>query len=266
MLPDFLGIGAQRAATTWIHRCLAEHPEVFVPPEKELNYFGSSFDRGCEWYESCLPASYVHPVRAIGEVSPSYLVAPKAPERMAALVPNARLFVILRDPVDRAYSAFQLFRGERYGRRSFADVCVAGSDLVRQGLYAEHLTRLERYFPVERTRVWLYEDIEEDPGRVLAELFTYLGVDPSVVPPSVGKRFNRVMFSRSQRALGALGLGRVVEGVKGTPVGTWIKRRHAAAASNGPTMEERQVALAFFERDVCALEERLGRDLTPWRS
>ena len=99
MLPNFLGIGVQRAATTWLHNCLDEHPQVFVPKDKELHFFSSQFDRGLAWYESCFAAA--NGQMAVGEITPTYLH--EAPiERIAATLPAARLFLVLREPVARA--------------------------------------------------------------------------------------------------------------------------------------------------------------------
>ena len=99
-LPNFVGIGAQRAATTWAHICLREHPDVFLPDTKEVHFFNRNFDRGIAWYEAHFARHAGE--AAVGEVTPNYLNNEEAIPRMAHVLPEARLFVILREPIQRA--------------------------------------------------------------------------------------------------------------------------------------------------------------------
>ena len=114
--PDFLLIGAKRGGTTSLSRYLAEHPDVldlFPRAEKikGLYYFDEQYPRGDRWYRSHFPTRAQRALRSragaparVGEASPYYLYHPLAPTRAAAAVPDARILVVLRDPVERAYS------------------------------------------------------------------------------------------------------------------------------------------------------------------
>ena len=86
-LPTFLGIGAMRAGTTWLHDLLASHPDVFVPARrKEVNFFSFYYERGLSWYERFFPPeSEAQNYRAIGEISPIYLYCDPCPERIASM-------------------------------------------------------------------------------------------------------------------------------------------------------------------------------------
>ncbi len=261
--PHFLGIGAQRAGTTWVHQCLAEHPEVYVPTEKELHFFDSNFENGVDWYRAHFPPQFVDAVRIAGEITPTYLGSSIAAQRIAELRPNAKLFVILRDPLDRAYSAYQLFKETRFATRSFEVACRPGSDLVRQGLYAQHLARFLALFPRERLRVWLYDDVLKQPANVLRELFEYLGVQPTFLPPSVMVRYNRVVFPKAQRMFERLGFGPIVDRLKRTKFGAQLKRRHAERAT--PVRRDPEL-IAYFREDIQQLQSMIGRDLSHWLS
>lgn len=105
MLPNFLIIGAQKSATTFLLRCLREHPDVFVPSgeipffedpdysQGDIESFARLFARGCH-------------KKAVGLKRPNYLHKPECPERIHRHIPSARLIVILRDPIERAISAY----------------------------------------------------------------------------------------------------------------------------------------------------------------
>lgn len=265
-LPTFLGIGAQRAGTTWLYECLAEHPEVFLTATKELDYFGVEDGRDLDWYRSQFADGSAYDVR--GEITPTYMVSPRALDELAATVPDARLFLVLREPVSRAYSAYQLFRERRYGDQPFEAVCTPETDLVRYGRYAEQLEEIDRRFTPEQVKVFVYDDLEADPAGLLRELFTFLGVDPTFEPSVLSRRYNRIMFARTQATLSRLGLGFAVEWVKGNRLGDWIRAMHARRGKRGSgriaEVDRRRIA-GYFADDIERLEQRLGRDLSAWR-
>lgn len=113
-LPDTLIIGAQKAATTALYAYLREHPAVLGPSWKEVNYFDRHYARGETWYRGHFPnVLRVRRVKrrglepVVAEASTGYLFHPLAPERVKALLPDARLVALVRDPVERAYSHYQ---------------------------------------------------------------------------------------------------------------------------------------------------------------
>ena len=111
--PDFIGIGAEKAGTSWIYYCLHQHPSIDTRI-KETYFFnmGSNWSKGFEWYESFF--KHCHPTAKTGEFSPGYLTDPVAPEKIYKKHPNTKLIVSLRNPVDRAFSAyiFNIKRGK----------------------------------------------------------------------------------------------------------------------------------------------------------
>lgn len=264
MLPNFIGIGAQRAATTWVHQCLREHPEVFVPEQKELHYFNEHWDKGLDWY-----GSHFRPQagqRAIGEISPNYLESEKAIRRMAQTIPEARLFVILREPVERAVSAYTIFRS-LYGQKSFAEACTAGSNLMTIGFYAQHLERVFSYYPRERVKVFLYDDVQASPRQVLAELFSFLGVDSTFVPASVRAVYNSSRTSSVQTTLSSWGLSLPMDWLKGSFLGRWSRRwvLKVMPKSGDPIQPETLESLRqTYREDILRLQQLIGRDLSHW--
>lgn len=118
VLPDFVIIGAAKSGTSTLWAWLTGHPHVVGATRKEVEYFSFRYDRGTDWYRHHFPlesdrarfaADHGCP-HATGEASPYYLPHPLAPARMASLIPGAKVIVTMRDPVDRAYSAYQMWR------------------------------------------------------------------------------------------------------------------------------------------------------------
>ncbi len=267
MLPSFLGIGAQRAGTTWLHQVLAEHPQVGMPRvKKEVHYFDAHYQRGRSWYEAKFEPT--DGKMLVGEVCPNYLDADRAIERIATDLPEAKLLVVLREPVDRARSAAELF-GDRYNR-SLVRACRESRELVRCGLYAMHLKRVFAHFPRRQVKVWLYEDMKADPARLVREAYAFIGVDAAFTPPSLNRRYNRVMYPKAQQALSRWKLAWTIDAIKRTPLADLIRRRHAArlsvrtAAPRQPDGEDLSPVRALFREDVLELEQLIGRDLSDW--
>jgi hypothetical protein len=264
-LPNFLGIGVQRAATTWLHQCLAEHPDVFVPDAKELHFFSSDYERGLAWYEGCFAGSSGR--TAVGEITPTYMH--EAPiERIAQLLPAARLFVVLREPVSRAISAYQLLH-EKYAGMSFTQACESSDYFVHHSLYYQPLSEVFRHYPRDRVKVLLYDEVIADPHHVLAELFTYLGVDPTFVPPSTHRVYNRISRPWIEALLKHRVARWMATGLKRTPLvhlvrGSHTLKKNDSAAKNGNERAFQQGLKARFRDDILKVQDLIGRDLSAW--
>ena len=264
MLPSFVGIGAQRAGTTWIYQCLREHPEVFVPDKKELHFFSSNYSKGVEWYSSFFNPSPQHSV--CGEITPNYLNAHNVPDRMRQVLPEVKIFAILRNPISRARSAYQLFYDQRYKGVSFFGACGPDSDIVKCGLYFEYLHPFYEYFPKDQIRIWIYEKVKNDPVTFYKELFEYIGVNQNCIPGSVGVRYNRVIFPRTQKVIRQIGGGALLDLVRATNLGNWIKNRHSKKKDIVElSFDQKKIIQEYFAKDIVKLEGLLGADLSIWR-
>lgn len=192
-LPDFVIIGAQRGGTTSLYQYLTAHPDVGPAFRKEVHYFERFHDKGLDWYLSHFPVRGEVPI--VGEASPNYLIHPDAPERALGVVPHARLIALLRNPVDRAYSHYQMKVKRGIEPLSFEDALdkererLSGSDdpaspawrhysYVERGLYVDQLQRWMAVFPREQFMIIKSEDLYEDPERVLGQTQAYLGLRP----------------------------------------------------------------------------------------
>src|SRR6266511_2184385 len=209
-LPDFLIIGAQKAGTTALYAYLRWHPEITGPSFKEVSYFDRHYAHGERWYRGHLPGRlrlWLTKRRRgswplVGEASPSYLFHPLAPERVAALMPRARLIAVLRNPVDRAFSHYQHEVALGREKLSFEEALDREDDRMRgeiermledpsyfshawwnytyvaRGRYAEQLERWFAAFPREQLLVLVSEELLDQTAETYARVLDFLRVDP----------------------------------------------------------------------------------------
>jgi hypothetical protein len=265
MLPNFLGIGAQRAGTTWVYHCLREHPQIFLPDKKEIHFFSENFERGLGWYEAHFEGFDGEPV--VGEITPNYLNVESALPRVVECLPDARLLVVLREPLDRARSAYRLLKKTSYEGLGFAEACQVNNYLVELSLYAVQMRRVFELFDRSRVMVVLYDDLKSRPGVFLTELFEFLAVDPTFKPRSFRDRYNQVLYPNLQSGIDRLGWTSAFETLKRSPVGRWLKRLHAARPvriqPDGCPQIINELKAGFY-KDLLALERLIDRDLSVW--
>jgi Sulfotransferase domain len=214
MLPSYLIIGAQRAGTTSLHRYLVQHPAVrTLLRTKGVHFFDTNYGRGMAWYASRFPtrtyAWYVRRRRGMeaitGEASPYYLFHPHVPARVAEHLPGAKLIVLLRDPVVRAYSHFQHETARGFETLGFEEAIDAeparlAGELERmraeplynsfahqhhsylsRGLYADQLAAWRSRFPDEQLLVLGSERFFAEPARTFARVLEFLEL-PAFTP------------------------------------------------------------------------------------
>lgn len=180
--PDFLYIGPDKAGSSWLHEVLIRHPQVFMPPAKDLYFFDRYYDRGPAWYlGQFATAGPQHDV--VGEVCQDYLFDPASPGRVRDLLGDrVRLMVTLRDPADRAFSSYLYARkqGEEHG--TFLEALEEPQlRLLEHGRYASALHRWLEVFGRDALHVAVFDDLVADPQRFLDGVLGFLGVQPMVL-------------------------------------------------------------------------------------
>lgn len=190
---DFVGIGVSRCGTTWIAKCLADHPEIFVPPEKELKYYNNP-----EKMERSDIASFFADAgegQLLGEYTPRYIIYRDALERIAADNGEVKVIVSLRDPVERAFSQFKYFR-YNLQKEEIDDFETAlrgpyEEDYVVKSNYADHLANAFEVFGREKVHLLFKSEIDRHPASAIEGLYSFLGVSESFRPDSLEARINR---------------------------------------------------------------------------
>lgn len=188
---DFVILGATKSATTWLRHQLQSDPDIYMP-DPELHFFSREFHRGTDWY---LEQFSPHPgAKVIGEKSNSYLDTEDAAARLHDALPRARLIVMLRDPVERAYSDYCMCyrRGEvRHDLEQYLDPRrAAGARFLRGSRYDLHLKRILSYFDESSLHVTSYELVATDPQSLLDGVRSHLGLPSRTVAPSARKKVN----------------------------------------------------------------------------
>lgn len=292
MLPTFLGIGAPKAATTWLFRCLEEHPDVFVANVKETEFFSWGHTiRTLDEYQAHF--AEVEDETAVGEVTTSYLYWEGAAKRMQEVLSEVRLFVSLRNPIDQVYSHYwhlrrQNFHQEKHPRPERFEEALEmyPEKLLRPARYAEHLERWLSLFDREQLHVIFFDDIQTAPEEVIEGLYAFLNVDSSVRPSTLGRTDKSVRRGTSPRnSLYERVYTQLYDGLTQYvyhPVKQWIGPARAEHLKNTLRVREtletllrregypemangtRACLREHFADDIARLERLTGRDLSHW--
>ncbi len=200
MLPNFLVIGSQKSGTTSIYHVLRQHPQVFMPERKEVNFFflEQEYRRGPHYYQSYF-APAPESARAIGEASPGYICHPQAPERIHKLLPEIKLILTVRNPIDRAYSQYWDNRRSLSEHRTFGQVLEEALEdtyhpsrlgYFSRGTYSQYIQRYVNLYPSEILLVLLFDDLRHSPGGFYRDIYQFLGIDPDFHTPAMTTSFN----------------------------------------------------------------------------
>ncbi len=180
--PDFLGLGAQKAGSTWLYENLKCHPELFLPAERELHYFDQHFNRPLREYYQHFKN---HSTLVKGEVMPGYGIIPKWKiDWIRRVQPDMKLILIVRDPIDRAWSHARM----SYGTLHHRDLSTVSAKefihhfkhplSVKKGNYLKILANWHRYFSADSICILFYDDLFEQGEKLLNQVFVFLAVSP----------------------------------------------------------------------------------------
>jgi hypothetical protein len=273
VLPTFLVIGVAKAGTTTLHRHLRSHPDVYVPGQKEINFFwpdaaahGRRVPVDLDAYERAFDDA--GDARAVGEVAPRYFSSEGAAARIADALPAARLVLVLRDPVTRAWSDY--LGRVRIGTedRPFADAVAPGEPCFEWGRYAARLTAYLDRFPREQLLVLRNDELASDTAGTMRTIWSFLGVDAGV-PVDTARRVNVggvprfPALSRTAWRAAAIAQRAIPPSRRGSDRATALLDRLARPA---PVLDP-AVARALRERyrsDVERTASLLGWDLAAW--
>ncbi|HBK99164.1 MAG TPA: sulfotransferase [Microcoleaceae bacterium UBA10368] len=197
-VPNFIIIGSQRCGTTSLYTYLAQHPQILTPIKKEMDFFSWHFHRGIDWYLAHFPPMPAGEQFLTGEASPSYFDSLEAPERLYSAFPEAKLIVLLRNPVDRAISQFYRLTDLNWEVRSF-DRAISdeierlnqnpayiigeepGNYLAR-GRYIEFMKNWLAFFPKEQLLILKSEDFYAGAAATVKQVLEFLDLPEYQLP------------------------------------------------------------------------------------
>lgn len=261
MLPTFFIVGAQKAATTTLWSALRQHPDIFLPDLKEPNFFlGGHWARnGRAWYESLYAAAGNAQHR--GDASTGYSMFPffdGAPERAAALVPDARIIYTIRHPVQRMISQWVHATTNGREHRSLADALTWGSLYHLTSCYGLQLARWAAVFPRRSLLVLRSEDLARDPAGTIDRVLTHLELPPGWRPMDAAIRANS-----SQEKLRASSELRIVAGAFR---GAGFETAAVRLTKRSKFKERTRLVRPFAEEEVRLPAERADALLECFRS
>lgn len=283
---DFIYIGGPRCGSTWLSAILDDHPQIFIPPSKEVHFFNDrmpysfeyKYPLGLDYYRSYFTDAEAGQI--IGDISPFYFLDPNAAWRIHRHAPNVKLICFLRDPVAMLHSLYLLLRQRERRAASFAEEIAQNPNLIDLCRYDRLLQPFYDSFPDSQIRVYVYEELFLDRVRTAHEIYEFLGVDPNFDPPSAKRRFNAATDAppnplRRRRGMVVDALNRpLLRPLKHFLVRHGFKdvRRYGMtentdmAPREGPEPAVRVMLESLLEPDLQRLERRLGRTFAAWPS
>jgi len=271
-LPDFIGVGPGRTGTTWLHEVFKGR--VNLPAGiKETDFFTTNYYKGIDWYAHHFRDA--DGVRPVGEVNP-YFGFPEAAERIALHIPRCRIICTFRNPVERIYSAYKLWRHYTLTRFPIDEFLVKVPQVIEVTRYSRHLPDWRARFGNDRVLVCLNDDLHSDPQAYLDRVCDFIGIERYPVPASAaqGELINSITdlprFPRFAR--------------KARHFMYWLEEKQAYATTNfleraglwkfsfggGAKFQSLDTATearlhALMRPEIDALEPMIGRDLSMWK-
>ncbi len=267
--PNFLVIGAQKCGTSWLARMLKQHPEVLTPDLKEVHFFNKTYnyEKGIDWYREKFQE--YNGQKAVGEFTPNYFWTSSdereiaesqrtsdIPKLVHSHYPDLKLIVCLRNPLDRAVSAYyQHIKDRRVSPSQRLSEVQDRFGITTMGFYDVHLQEWLKYYPFDRFLVLLYEeDIVENKQETLRKTYEFLGINEEFRPDDIETRYNprlnhlymRINYVNPY-------LARALKAI--LPAGFWQKEM-----ANIPVYENEKIELASIYRNHNnQLAELIGR-------
>ncbi|NER78126.1 MAG: sulfotransferase domain-containing protein [Leptolyngbya sp. SIO1D8] len=294
-LPNFLLIGAQKAGTTSLSHYLSQHPQIYMSPTKEPGFFDfenqppnfkgpgdqelySSVVTTLEDYVELFDS--VEHESAIGEATTWYLYSKRAPERIKHHIPDVKLIAVLRNPVDRAYSGFMHAVRDNRENLSFSDALALEEQRINDnweylwryqtmGFYAEQLERYFAIFKPEQIRIYLHEDLCENPTGLLQDIFPFLGVSQDHLP----EVFTRLNISGKTKSKLLDGLLQDSNPIKQFAKPFFPSKLRKQLANRVRTLNAikhecpinvRLQLIETYQEDILRVQKLIGRDLSHW--
>jgi len=312
VLPNFFIVGAPKAGTTSLYHYLGQHPDVYMSPVKEPNYFAQEIRLGnvsAQWQDwaereydalqrylrgpmrerrfggivSCW-SDYlklfenVNSEKAIGEASVCYLWSKTAARNIASTTPNAKIVMVLRNPVDRAFSQYKQAVANGLVGKSFreqvrkslnnkSDQFELLNPFLEFGLYYEQVKRYTERFSADNLRIYLYEEYQQAPTRITTDIFRLLTVDPQFSPDVSEKhlqtslpRFRWISFMLKKYGVWPL-LKTIVPDDFVPIVKKWTLRDKPIGE---PDPADRAQLSNYYRGDIVRLSDLIKRDLRAW--
>lgn len=285
--PNFFVVGAPKAGTTFLFEHLRGHPEVFMPRIKEPSFFGAYPAITFENYRALYARAQDFPV--VADFSPFYLSDPEAARKIHEVSPDARILILIRDPVARAHSQYLMYRRtevepesvflkalQRYfdspgrGNESCRD-WKTSREYVEPGMYGDHVRRYIEVFGPEQVQVLLFNDLTRNPRETMLKVARHIEIDPA---PIEGRHFegrqNSFRMPRYQRLYRLLRDSKLRKRLMlylPDQIQSWLRESPVLYGGKKPSLdpEARRFLQNLYDQDITQLEALLGRSFAELR-
>lgn len=294
-LPNFIIIGAAKSGTTSLYNYLKQHPSIYLSPTKETNFFATNFVDGHPTFKELdftleqakklnFPITSLEAYQQLfdnvsfdetarGEVSPLYLNSFIAAEKIKFHIPNIKLIAILRNPIDRAYSGYQMQLRQTDENRSFASNLNRDEIYIRSGFYYKQIKRFYDVFDRNQIKILLFENFKQNPLKSTQEIFDFLEVDNTFVP-DLSTRFNQGGVPKNKSVYDFVFNSRLSM-ILQTNIKLFIPteaRRKLATTLYSSLLskpkalnpETRETLKAIYKEDILKLEKLIHQEVKQW--
>ena len=273
MLPNFLFIGPAKSASTWIFEVLKSHPEVFVPPCKDIYFFDKYYNKGLDWYSAHFMAT---PGKtAVGELSHDYLFSVEACERIGHDLAKVKLILCLRNPIDRLYSDYLFTRKHGLVSGDVFDALKIHPEIYGHSCYYQPVRMYVDRFGRDRVLILDFQEIREKPEKVVEDLYRFLNVDPSFKPPASSEVVlpasyprNRVLALVSKKLaqlIRDMGFPNLLGRIKHSPlVNRLLYKPYTKTSYPRLSPEDRWHLYGLLKEDIASLEKFLDVRFESW--
>lgn len=277
--PDFFIVGAPRSGSSSLYIYLRQVPGIFMPENKEPNYFSVSTNKKFFFQAIRDEKKYLKLFKdaqneIVGESSPSYLRDPKAPKLIHEVVPSARIIISLRDPVERAFSHYLFSKSMGLVTKSFSKIIKNGLSskneykrrIIEAGLYSNQVKRYLDTFGSKQVKILIFEELIKNTKPILKDLLEFLGSD-ATPPNSIKNPYGSLVNFRFSFLTTILRNEKTRNFLK-TLFGRWVIPLYEFTKdpnAKKPTMnkEDRKLLEEVYHLDILELEKLLNRTV-PW--
>ncbi len=273
-LPSFFIVGPPRTGTSWLHQVLKGHA-ILPNRTKETGFFDRHFWRGTAWYRRHYPKPTDH--LAVGEIAPTYFASSEARERIAQVIPEAKIVCIFRNPVERVLSLYRLKCAYGRFRWSFEQAMVHDPELLSSSKYATYLKAWQSAFGAGQILATFYDDLRDAPQPYLDSVADFIGVRRFPLSTAqIQSVYASEGFTQPRSYHRTRGATAIADWLKGQGLDAVVALVNNSSfrklfLGGGPTCSNLSVDISsrlydLFRPEIEELEVLLNRDLSAWKS
>ncbi len=276
--PQIIVLGAHKCGTSWLFNCLYEHEEIFIKDKIDYFYVDSKKELGLPWYQNHFNQHKTSEKVKI-DLSTVYFFSEKTAEDIYKHNPNTKLIVLLRNPIERAYSHFlqEIKMGQFSKETSFEAALKLNPNLLKWGNYKKHLETFFKWFPKDQIHVILHDDIKNNPLQVINNVYAFANVNPHFIPNSLTKTINPSRIPKNtfldllkRKLSNNLRKNMVGEKIWWKLKHSWLVKKYYAFNSTkshnfkGINKTTREKLFLYFKEDILYIQQYLQRNDINW--